>query len=106
MVGFIGGLVLFVCVVVAWLRGHAVGRWMMFAALTAAGCFVVAASPRFAGAELIGYAVAAGLAWVVAALPLLVAGVGQFVPVRADGSPNVALEFVRPHVATDPLKDH
>lgn len=106
MVGILCGLVLFACVVAAWLLGHAVGRWAMFAALTAAGCFVVVASPRFAGAELTGYAAAAGMAWVVAALPSLVARIGQFVPVRVDGSPNVALEFVRPHVAADPLKEH
>lgn len=73
MIGVVGGLVLTACVVVAWLRGHAVGRWAMFVVLAGAGCFVVVASPRFAGWESAGYAVVAGLAWGAAVLPALIA---------------------------------
>lgn len=101
MVGFIGGLALVACVVVAWLRGHAVGRWAMFVGLVAGGCFVVVASPRLAGWELAGYCVVFGLAWVVAGLPALVARRREFVPVGVDGPANVSLEFVRADVAAD-----
>ena len=101
MVGILCGLVLFACVVAAWLLGNAVGRWAMFSVLTAAGCFVVVASPRFAGSEMLGYAVVAGMAWVIAALPTLFARRREFIPVGIDGSPNVSLEFVGSHRAGD-----
>lgn len=106
MVGIVCGLVLFACVVATWLLGNAVGRWAMFAVLTAAGCFVVVASPRFAGSEMLGYAVVAGLAWVIAALPTLIARRREFVSVGVDGATNVSLELVGAHGAGNTRQQH
>lgn len=86
-----------------WLSGAWFGRLVAFIALAPAGCFIVVASPAFAGRELIGYAAAIGAAWLIAWLPMLLRP-PQFVPVRVERLPDIALQLVRPHAAGKALQ--
>lgn len=83
-----------------WLSGHWFGRMAIFTLLTPTLCFVVVASPIFAGVEVPAYLGAIGVAWLLADLPMMLRR--QFVAVGCDRSPNIALEFVRPHGAGKP----
>lgn len=73
-------------------------RVSAFVVLTLAGCFVVVASPRFAGWELLGYIVVAGAAWWLTGL---LVRRPKLVPVRIDRPRDISLEFVLADGARD-----
>lgn len=101
----IAGIVLALGVLYLWLAGHWFGRALAFVAFAAALCFVVVASPVFVGVEMAAYLSSAGLAWLVAWVPMLVRRY-QLIAIRVDGSPDISLELIGTHIATEPRQKH
>ena len=91
----VAGLVAACGVVALWLSGSKFGKLLAFVALWPTLCFVVVASPVFAGNEMPAYVGAALIAWAVAALPSVIFRLRQFVPVGRqfplDTAPHIAV---------------